>query len=615
MNTTSTDQLENQLNKREREMYLNSEIISKAFHSLEKIERNPEGKLRQEKVSALSYLLATSELLRKSNRTELNLAPSESRLREDFKNSVSQFKQLPGTSQFSVDMYRKFDNDVAGSVSSNFLTTIVAQSKNLSTPKNYPSRSSNSALLSIFKEKISIHSDFKNNLNDYYNLPDIKTALAIWLSKKLVYSNGQKLSDQINAYLAEKYNVLICEILKISEQDIEDFGIDESIIENYLSDNFANLTDLIQKNNQFASNDNEEDILENLFTSIKNSRLSIGRDIITRAVTAIVTKRFLILTGLSGSGKTKLAEAMAYWLANEPELQICMVAVGADWTNNEPLLGYADAITPDRYCAPTSGILQLLDHAINTPHAPHFLILDEMNLSHVERYFADFLSAMESSDPSLRLHGSGKDLEISEDLKVPAKLSLPPNVFIIGTVNVDETTYMFSPKVLDRANVIEFRVSPEQMEAFLAVPAASVCVKGLAGQGAHYAEAFVSRAKAEASLDSAHAAQLQQDLLALFTLLAEVGAEFGYRSAKEIARFVAIHRELSGSGWQYKDALDAQVMQKLMPKLHGSARKLSGVLDALKKFAEQHDLPLTKNKVGRMQKRLKDEGFTSFAEN
>jgi 5-methylcytosine-specific restriction protein B len=104
-------------------------------------------------------------------------------------------------------------------------------------------------------------------------------------------------------------------------------------------------------------------------------------------------------------------------------------------------------------------------------------------------------------------------------------------------------------------------------------------------------------------------------LIELFEPLADVGAEFGYRSAKEIARFVAIHRELSGEDWNYKDALDAQVMQKLMPKLHGSARKLSGVLETLKKFADEHQLPLTQNKVKRMQKRLKDEGFTSFAEN
>ena len=125
----------------------------------------------------------------------------------------------------------------------------------------------------------------------------------------------------------------------------------------------------------------------------------------------------------------------------------------------------------------------------------------------------------------------------------------------------------------------------------------------------------MSRAQAEASLDPAVTAQLQENLVELFEPLAEVGAEFGYRSAREIARFVAIHRELSGENWNYKEALDAQVMQKLMPKLHGSARKLSGVLDALGKFADAHELPLTQDKVKRMQKRLKDEGFTSFAEN
>ena len=337
-------------------------------------------------------------------------------------------------------------------------------------------------------------------------------------------------------------------------------------------------------------------------------------DQIKRLFAAQATKPFVILTGLSGSGKTKLAEATAYWLSAEPEHQICMVAVGADWTNNEPLLGYADAINTGRYCSPASGLLQLLDHAQKAPKAPHFLILDEMNLSHVERYFADFLSAMESSKRELALHGQGA-LEAEGGLQVPARATLPPNVFIVGTVNVDETTYMFSPKVLDRANVIEFRVTAEQMGAFLAEPTTSVNLKDLAGEGAHYAEAFVARAQIEAHLAPELANQLQQDLLEIFQPLSEVGAEFGYRTAKEIARFVAIHRELSGENWNYKEALDAQVMQKLMPKLHGSARKLTGVLEALKAFAEKHQLPLTQDKVKRMQKRLKDEGFTSFAEN
>jgi 5-methylcytosine-specific restriction protein B len=140
-------------------------------------------------------------------------------------------------------------------------------------------------------------------------------------------------------------------------------------------------------------------------------------------------------------------------------------------------------------------------------------------------------------------------------------------------------------------------------------------LKDLTGAGAHYAEPFVARSKLEATLDPVVATQLQHDLIELFAPLAEVGSEFGYRSAKEIARFVAIHRELSGEVWSYKEALDAQVMQKLMPKLHGSARKLTGVLEALEKFAIAHELPLTHEKVTRMKKRLVDPGFTSFAEN
>lgn len=356
-----------------------------------------------------------------------------------------------------------------------------------------------------------------------------------------------------------------------------------------------------------------DELAQHLHESTSQVGLTFSISQLKRLVAAQATKPFVILTGLSGSGKTKLAQALAYWLSEKPEKQVCMVAVGADWTNNEPLLGYADAINQGRYCAPASGILQLLDNANKTPKAPHFLILDEMNLSHVERYFADFLSAMESSEPKIALHGQGT-LKANK-LDVPDRQALPRNVFIIGTVNVDETTYMFSPKVLDRANVIEFRVSAEQMGAFLADPATSVSMEDLKGEGSHYAEAFVARAKLDANLDPKITSQLQQDLIELFEPLAEVGAEFGYRSAKEIARFVAIHRELSGEDWNYKDALDAQVMQKLMPKLHGSARKLSGVLETLKKFADEHQLPLTQNKVERMQKRLKDEGFTSFAEN
>ena len=335
---------------------------------------------------------------------------------------------------------------------------------------------------------------------------------------------------------------------------------------------------------------------------------------------SLLTKRFCILTGLAGSGKTKLAEAFAMWLC-ESDDQYRIVAVGADWTSNENLLGYADALRDGTYQLPSNGVLDLIISASNDKEKPYFLILDEMNLSHVERYFADFLSAMESSSSTLRLHGVPDGLTAGTT-RVPHELALPDNLFIIGTVNVDETTYMFSPKVLDRANVIEFRATHDQMASFLDDPA-GINLQDLKAKGAAFAQAFVQRSNAGADIamlvDDAGAAyglRLKLDLLRLFEVLADMGAEFGFRSAKEIARFMVIHKELSGAGWLYKDALDAQVLQKLMPKLHGSARKLDGVLKALAAFAavDANDLPLTREKVNRMQERLKRDGFTSFAE-
>jgi hypothetical protein len=367
----------------------------------------------------------------------------------------------------------------------------------------------------------------------------------------------------------------------------------------------------------------DHELLVKCIEMFSSASLKVDVDLLCSFASSLLTKRFCILTGLAGSGKTKLAEAFAMWLCESPQ-QYRIVAVGADWTSNENLLGYADALQPGQYRAPVNGVLELLLRAQADTEKPYFLILDEMNLSHVERYFADFLSAMESDNAPLSLHGvdAGLALPSAPGGTVPAKLPLPHNLFIIGTVNVDETTYMFSPKVLDRANVIEFRATKDQMAAFLDNPT-GVELKALKEQGVPFASAFLARAKADADVATLTDkdgnplnAQLKSDLIAVFSALESAGVEFGFRTAKEIARFMVIHKELSGEDWVYKDALDAQVLQKLMPKLHGSARKLECVLKALADFAAEanRDLPLTREKIKRMQSRLERDGFTSFAE-
>lgn len=292
-----------------------------------------------------------------------------------------------------------------------------------------------------------------------------------------------------------------------------------------------------------------------------------------------------------------------------------VVAVGADWHNSEPILGYPDALNPKRYVR--TPILDLMLKAKESPASPHFLILDEMNLSHVERYFADVLSAIESGEP-LHLYDSLNGTHMRDG--VPPSLVLPPNLFVIGTVNVDETTYLFSPKVLDRANSIEFRVQQSEIDRFLD-ETAPVDLAALAGKGHQFASAFLrSSQDTPPSLNAESAGIANTEMKAIFRVLAEHGLEFGYRTAYEMDRFIRQYARLVPD-WNIYDALDAQVYQKTLPRLNGSRATLEPVLSALADFCQRPrpdsldpHYPLSLHKIARMRRMLRQNGFTSFAE-
>lgn len=344
----------------------------------------------------------------------------------------------------------------------------------------------------------------------------------------------------------------------------------------------------------------------------KAAKMTLESELSTNFIAALLTKPFLILTGLSGSGKTKLAQAFASWICLD-ETQYRVVAVGADWTSNENIVGYQDALVTGTYRKPSNGALDLILRAEENATLPYFLILDEMNLSHVERYFADVLSAIESGQ-EIALHSNLGKLKSSDDdlVEVPPKVKLPKNLFIVGTVNIDETTYMFSPKVLDRANVIEFRANAADIESFLDSPS-KIDMGLIAGKGIAFAKALVANGSSPALLDSETAAKVKVELSKIFLALSQIGAEFGFRTAYEISRFFFFHQQLAGQNWDFQSALDAQILQKLLPKLHGSERRLGAVLKELALYCENNQCPKSLKKIRRMQDRLKD-GFTSFAE-
>lgn len=417
----------------------------------------------------------------------------------------------------------------------------------------------------------------------------------------------------------ESQNIDTCYIHSSYQTDMEknDYGLNST-------DVMRNLLHIVTVyRSQFEGNKNSHWIDE-FVKDATAANFMINGELTLRYVASLMTKPFVILTGLSGSGKTKLALLFAQWIC-ESSSQYKLVPVGADWTNREPLLGYPNALDSNSYVKPDSGVLNIIVEAAkpSNQNKPYFLIMDEMNMSHVERYFADFLSAMES-DQEIYLHP--KDHDISG---VPPKIKLSKNLFIVGTVNIDETTYMFSPKVLDRANVIEFRVASKDMNRYLTAQNGNAISleSGIGKQFANQLMDFATRAYDKKSFS-------RESLISFFDELEKIGAEFGYRSAYEVNRFCCIISEI-GVKISENQIMDFAIMQKLLPKVHGSRRKLEPVLRKLmelcfedpsgledlltkKKDLDSYDAairyPVSLRKILRMFWNMTDNGFTSYSE-
>lgn len=347
-------------------------------------------------------------------------------------------------------------------------------------------------------------------------------------------------------------------------------------------------------------------------------------------VTSLATKRLVLLTGLSGSGKTRIALGFGQWLGDH---HYAVIPVRPDWTGPEPLLGYEDALLPAKGSRRAWNVpepLRFMLRAAHDPGSPYLLVLDEMNLAHVERYFADLLSGIESDEPVL------PNLMLDEGYwRIPAdadeRIPVPTNLFIAGTVNVDETTYLFSPKVLDRANTIEFRVASDDLRTDALPP------RRVEPGDPSLAAAFLALAS-DVQWQAKHPASNRElvadKLTELHRVLSEFGFEFGHRVFFEALRFASL-LEASGETSQWA-GLDLQVLQKVLPRLHGSARRLTEPLSAVAQFAKSlkcervggtyifdHDtvsegadvgLPLSYDKARRMLRSLRVNQFASFSE-
>lgn len=339
-----------------------------------------------------------------------------------------------------------------------------------------------------------------------------------------------------------------------------------------------------------------------------------------RYITSLLAKPFVILTGNSGTGKTRIAKQFAEYLekTDNGEKNWIIVPVGADWTDNTKILGYYNPLE-EKY-VPTP-ILNFILQAEKNPEIPYFLILDEMNLSQVERYFSDFLSAMESGE-EIPLYEPSVNNSSADGKKdtVPEKISIPGNLFVTGTVNIDETTYMFSPKVLDRSNVIEFR--PEKKNV-LDLLTSGPCMNNITPAGYGMAEGFIALSNdirnGLCEVEHEKMSLIRNFLDGIYEDLQTCGFEFAYRTVKEIRQYFAAAYELNKDNFNLTETMDEQIVQKVLPKIYGDKRQIGDLLEKIEQRCNrgiddgsEEKMTLSLKKIGQMKYRLDKYQYASF---
>lgn len=344
-------------------------------------------------------------------------------------------------------------------------------------------------------------------------------------------------------------------------------------------------------------------------------------------ITALASKPFVILAGTTGTGKTKTIRDLAAKMnpvPNEPDFNHAFIPVEAGWTDGRHLLGYKNPFGRSGENYVSTKLIDTLLKA-NYPEyssIPFFIILDEMNLSHVEMYFSKFLSVMETSndkkaEPVLGLeelhllYKSGVNDSIKTTYILNAidnkGLYITKNVFFIGTINMDETTYMFSPKVLDRSFVIQYAppkpstvgyeftllqddvlgVSTEKLSSFLT---ASASIKPSSDYDAYLDELF--------------------DVLGKF--------RFGPRTTNEARRYISVCHSLIKEfkvkeGYKTNTAiLDRVTVQKILPKIHGNRDTLIPIFKGMKILFEKEGLTQSAEKLEQMHKEVMSTGFANY---
>lgn len=309
-------------------------------------------------------------------------------------------------------------------------------------------------------------------------------------------------------------------------------------------------------------------LIEFIYKYINSKGFIYSKEDLANFYLSLKTKPFVILAGISGTGKSRLVRLFAEAIgSNMNNNKLSIIPVRPDWSDNTELIGYKNIVgdfIPGK-------LTEVIEKASRDLGRPYFVCLDEMNLARVEYYLSDYLSIVESRE--FEDETIVTDNIFSKGYVDNSKykdIILPENLYLIGTVNMDDTTHAFSRKVLDRANTIELSNVELDIPQFMDVELEKKFVHN------DLLKSRFLNLKDAIGQDKDYVIKVNELIKKLNSILSFANKQFGYRVRDEIVFYMIENNE--AKLLSEEEAMDYQIMQKILPTIAGSDYRIKKVL-------------------------------------
>ncbi|MCG9803882.1 McrB family protein [Staphylococcus argenteus] len=401
---------------------------------------------------------------------------------------------------------------------------------------------------------------YEDDDNDIFAIGEIKSfdfnedsGISFNFDERIHYFKLEE--EDYKSLIVNKNNVAFITTFLIQKIEGKILGDSENIIE-------------LETDKKAKKDEIEEKFLNHFIDKLTNENLVYSKKDILNFHTAMKTSKLVILSGMSGTGKSKLIKAYANALGLKDNFKF--IPVSPSWTEDSDIIGYADTLNmiyrPDDH-----GLIETLIQAKLNPDKLFIVCFDEMNLARIEHYFSQFLSLLESDVDNRKLQLYNKELggKLYNSSKYNHEITIGKNVRFVGTVNIDESTHHFSNKVLDRADLITLEVMPFKQLVKIANTEKIKTTEGISFEQ-EYIESFFKNSKT-IDLDNDTIEFLQEIHNILLTINNQSG--IGPRVIKHIDYYLKNIPNYGGV-LSYGEGLDFQVIQRILSKIRGSREEL-----------------------------------------